>query len=248
MIKTLMKTVATVGSIVAVGAGLASAQFELISSKPALVSNPAQTLTSLHAEAIIPVLDELNIQYQGATLPNGRKVVLAQSPTGIKFQLTPTACDEKGDRCRGVSSMALFQTNAPARVVSSFNARYAFVSAGQDDSGVAYISRYDIADYGMARGNFAVSVVNFLQMAALLDRQLYEATNTVRLDASDKDLAAEGLNMKSILADSSMANKAGLSTTSHRVSFEMVPETIDTFIRADDLAPGRLINHVNGER
>ena len=110
------------------------------------------------------------------------------------------------------------------------------------------MSRYDIADYGMARGNLAVSVVNFLQMASMLDRQLYEATNTVRLDSNNTDLAAEGLNMKSILADSPLAQEVGLSESSHRVSFEMVSDTVDTFIRADDLAPGRLINHVNGQR
>lgn len=248
MIKTLLRTLAVTGAAVCAVSGIANAQSNSLKADDAIVSNPGMLLESLHAEAIVPVLDELGIQYQGASLENGQKVILAQAPNGVKFNLTPVACDKAGKRCRGLNMVALFQTSAPDRVVAAFNYRYAFISAGVDDSGIAYISRYDIADYGMPRGNLAVSLANYLHMAKLFDRHLYEATNTVRLDASDTDLAANGLNMNAILADTGLAQTVGLDMASHEVSFESIPGIVDTFISADKLSPGRLINQVNGQR
>lgn len=249
MIKTVLKVAAisAFAGVVAMGAALAQSN-ALTAAPPPPVKNPSQMLTSLHAEAVIPILAELGIQYQGATLPDGQKVILAQAENGIKFQLTPMACDEGHTRCRGLNMVAIFQTEASSRTVSAFNYRYAFVSAGLDDSGAAYITRYDIADYGMPRGNLAVSIINYLHMAAIFDRHLYEATSTVRAEATDSDLAANSLNMKSILADSRLAKSLGVSAASHQVSFETISEVVDTFVKADGLTPGRLINQVQGHR
>jgi hypothetical protein len=233
-----MKKLLGLAAALAVSAGAAAAQ-------PAPVKNPDEPLKSLHAEALIPVLGELGLSYQGATLPDGTKVVLAEAPNGLKFQMTPTACDEAG-RCKGVNMLALFQTRAQERVVSAFNYRYAFVSTGLDDSGVAYISRYDIADYGMPRGNLAVSIQTYLYMASLFDRHLYEATNTVSLEPDATDLAAHALNMQAVLADAKLSDSLGLEASSHEVSFEKVTAAVDTFIKADSLAPGRIINDVHG--
>ncbi|MEM6650223.1 MAG: YbjN domain-containing protein [Pseudomonadota bacterium] len=248
MIKSLFKFAAPFFLASTAALGLAVAQSNSLSAPKAPVKNPSQPLNSLHAEAIIPLLSELGIQYQGATMPNGQKAVLAQAENGIKFQLTPMACDEGNKRCRGLNMVAIFQTSASSRTVSAFNYRYAFVSAGLDDSGAAYITRYDIADYGMPRGNLAVSILNYLHMAAVFDQHLYEATSTVRVNATDSDLAATGLNMRSILADTSLATSLGLSSGSHTVSFEEVSGVVDAFVKADNLAPGRLINQVKGQR
>lgn len=251
-----MKTILKGAGLLMAGAlamGVAAAQSNTFNMSTgaggdAPVSRPTELLPSLHAEAILPVLDELGLKYQGAKLPDGKKIILAAAPNGLKFQLTPTACDASGQQCRGLHMLAMFQTKAQSRTVSAFNYRYAFVSTGMDDSGVAYISRYDIADYGMPRGNLAVSIANYLHMASVFDRHLYESTNTVRKDASDTDLAANGLNMQGILADASLARQVGLSPASHEVSFEALSSMVDTFVKADGLAPGRIINDVTGER
>ncbi len=248
MIKRLFAGAATLLLSGALGVTGALAQSNSLGGQKTPVSNPSQLLSSLHAEAIIPVLAEMGLQYQGATLPNGQKVILAKAPNGIKFQLTPMACDKSAKRCRGLNMVAMFQTNAPTRTVSSFNYRYAFISAGLDDTGVAYITRYDIADYGMPKGNLAVSLSNYLHMASVFDRHLYEATNTVNKEASGQDFAANGLNMRGILADTSLAQQVGLSEASHQVSFESITDVVDTFVKADGLAPGRIINQVKGQR
>ena len=240
-----LRNVVAAGALALTAIGSASAQSNDLGPKSP-VKNPGAPLTSLHAEAVIPVLKEMGLAYQGATLPNGQKVILATAPNGLKFQITPTACDEAGSRCKGLNMLALFSTRAQERVVSAFNYRYAFVSTGLDDSGVAYISRYDIADYGMPRGNLAVSIQTYLSLASLFDRHLFEATNTVSLDASDGDLAAHGLNMQQVLADSALSDTLGLSFASHEVSFERLTDAVDTFLRADAVAPGRIVNEVRG--
>ncbi len=244
MMNRFVKWVAVSALSAASIAGVAAAQSNALKSSSAPVSNPGALLSSLHAEAVLPLLNELGIRTEGAKLPNGQKVILAQAPNGLKFQLTPTACDAQNQRCRGIHMLAIFQTNAPARAVSAFNYQYAFISAGKDDSGVAYISRYDIADYGMPRGNLAVSLANYLHMADAFDRHLYEATNTVRQDVDDSDLAANGLNLRTILSDAPLAQEVGIDVASHEVSFEAVTDLVDTYIKADALNPGRLINSV----
>ena len=243
--KRFAKTAAVAAGLLSM-VGSALAQSNSLTADKAPVSNPGHTLSSLHAEAIIPVLAELGLDYQGATLPNGQKVVLAEAPNGLKFQITPTACEEGAQRCKGVNMLALFQTRAQERVISAFNYRYAFVSTGLDDSGVAYISRYDIADYGMPKGNLAVSIQTYLYMASLFDRHLYEATNTVSLEADPAALSAHALNMQTVLADATLADSLGLSTASHEVSFEEITDAVSTFVRADAMAPGRIINKVEG--
>ena len=249
--KSILGSIAAGAAVTLLGASALAQSNSLATgtaSKAAPVSNPSQTLTSLHAEAIIPVLVELGIEHQGATLPNGQKVILATADNGLRFQVTPTACDETASLCKGVNFLALFNTRAQERVISSFNYRYAFVSTGLDQQQNAYISRYDIADYGMPKGNLAVSVKTFLYMASLFDRHLFEATNTVSLDASHGDMAEHGLNMQQVLADRSLADATGLSLASHRVSLETLPDVVDTFVRADALAPGRIVNEVKGRK
>ena len=247
--RTILTSIAAAAVALTVGAAGAAAQSNsLASGTQAPVKNPSQTMTSLHAEAIIPVLAELGVEHRGATLPNGQKVILATAPNGLKFQITPTACDETASRCKGVNFLALFNSRAQERVVSAFNYRYAFVSTGIDQSSNAYISRYDIADYGMPRGNLAVSVKTFLYMASLFDRHLFEATNTVSLDATDQDMAEHGLNMQQVMADSRLAERSGLSLASHQVSLEILPDVVNTFVRADALAPGRIVNEVTGRK
>jgi hypothetical protein len=246
MIKNILKgaCIAAAGSL---AMGIAAAQSNSLAVEKAPISNPTEILESFDAVSILPILDEMGLKYQGAKLPDGQKIILAAAPNGLKFQLTPTACNDKGTKCRGLHMLALFKSNAPSRTVAAFNYRYAFVSTGLDDSGVAYVSRYDIADYGTPRGNLAISIANYLHMASTFDRHLYEATNTVQAP-TDSDLSANGLNMRGILANASLAQQVGLNPSSHEVSFEALTDVVDTFVKADGLAPGRIVNQVTGER
>ena len=84
------------------------------------------------------------------------------------------------------------------KTVRAFNHRYAFARAGIDPSGAAYISRYEISDYGMARGNLATSIQVFVVQAVALGTELETARRTVSLEGYADDLAAKELNRQGL--------------------------------------------------
>lgn len=214
------------------------------------IRNPSAPLTSLHAEELIPILVQLGLQYEGATLPGGEKVLLATAPSGQRFQVAPTACDAEG-RCRGVHLSSLFYTSAERRTVSAFNDRYAFVSAGISRDGMAYLSRYELADFGLPRGNLGVSIEVFLETAELFAEHLADSPKGLKQPPQATDLAANGLNTQTRLKalggsflSNSITSMGPVVPHSHAISFEQTNDIVETFARAEALYPGRIVNRI----
>lgn len=205
-----------------------------ITASPALAQTPSSDegtlLRNFDIETLIPVVQEMGMSWEGRTAPDGR-VLLVTAPTGLKFILSPTSCRTGRETgCAGLNMVALFKGQADQRTVNSFNYRYAFTSAGIDPSGSAYISRYEIADYGTPKGNLMVSMNVFLNQAAYLNDSLRTATKTVSLDASPDDFAARALNM------------ADADSSSHEASIESTRELVKVLVKAEEQAPGKIAN------
>ncbi|MEM0928335.1 MAG: YbjN domain-containing protein [Pseudomonadota bacterium] len=210
------------------------------------IRNPSAPLTSLHAEALIPVIQQMGLQLDGVTLPAGERVLLVTAKDGTQFQITPMACDDRG-RCRGMHLVTLFQTDADHRTVAAFNYRYAYVSAGLSGDDVAYLSRYEVADFGMPRGNVAVTIGLFLETAALFGEQLAASTGELQKPPSADDLSANGLNMQSLWATAPQFADAPPVAPRHPhvISFEETARVVETFVRAEAIYPGRIMNPVD---
>ena len=214
------------------------------------IRNPSAPLTSLHAEELIPILVQMGYQYEGATLPGGEKVLLATTEQGQRFQVAPTACDAEG-RCRGIHLSSLFATSAERRTVSAFNDRYAFVSAGVSRDGMAYLSRYELADFGLPRGNLAVSIEVFLETAALFEEHLMASPEGLKQAPQANDLAANSLNTQGLLkalgqglVTQTASSALPVVPHSHAISFEQTNDIVETFARAEALYPGRIVNRI----
>ncbi|MEO0699346.1 MAG: YbjN domain-containing protein [Pseudomonadota bacterium] len=209
------------------------------------IRNPSAPLTSLDAEALIPLIQQMGLAYDGVTFPSGERVLLVTAPNGTRFQITPMACDDRG-RCRGMHIVTLFQTEVDERTVAAFNYRYAFVSAGLSGDNVAYLSRYEVADFGMPRGNVAVTIRLFLETAALFSEQLGAATGDLQKPPAANDLSANGLNMQSLWATATLFEEqpAPAPRHPHVISFEETARMIDTFVRAEAIYPGRIMNPI----
>jgi hypothetical protein len=233
MIRSFVVLLAAWGSFAAAGTALGTS---------AKIRNPSAPLTSLHAEALVPIIAEMGLSYEGVTLPRGEKVLLVTARNGAKFQITPTACDGDG-RCRGLHISSMFRTGADRRTVSAFNDRYAFVSAGMTEDKVAYLTRYEIADFGMPRGNLAVSVEVFIETAGLFAEHLETARRGLKAPPQASDLSANALNMRA-LAHSVRADTQGatIAPHGHARSFEETHGIVETFLRAEHLYPGRIVN------
>ncbi len=209
------------------------------------ISKPDELLYDYDVETIIPVLQELGLPWEGRTAPGGAKVVLSEAENGIKFVLAPAACVRAvDDGCYGVNMIAIFTGDADQRTVQAFNYKYPYTSAGIDNSGSAFISRYDIADFGTPRGNFARSLDVFLTQAAYFRDTLETATVTVNRAAYTGDLAANSLNLQTIISDEELAQRIGIDTNGHEVSLEQTADFISVLFEASEQVPEKIINDV----
>lgn len=195
------------------------------------IQNAGQLLRNYDVETLVPILQELGMKWEGRTGPTG-KILLVTSPDGLKFVMVPTACQAGANQgCVGLNMIALFSGNADYRTVNSFNYRYAFSSAGIDDSGTAYIGRYEIADYGVPKGNLIVSMAVFLSQAGYFGDTLNTASRTVSTTPSPDDLAANALNMPDLA-----------TMTTHQAGFEQTREMVKVLVQAEQQSPGKIAN------
>lgn len=193
------------------------------------MTDARKIINDFDVETLMPILGEMGISYEGRTSPNGEKLLLATAPNGLKFILSPTACQAgANDGCVGLSMAALFG-EADQRTVNAFNYRYVFSSAGVDPSGKAYLSRYEICDYGTAKGTLIVSMNVFLSQAKYFYDTLRTSTNTVSLEASPQDFAANALN------------GAAIGQT-HEASLERNADLIRVLVAAEEKNPGKIAN------
>ncbi|MEM1379998.1 MAG: YbjN domain-containing protein [Pseudomonadota bacterium] len=244
--KSLVLAAAALAGVAAAGMAPASAQAEALRTSTK-IRNPSAPLTSLHAEALIPIVSQLGHKYEGVMLPGGEKALLVETDAGARFQITPMACDPSG-RCRGMHMVSMFQTEVDRRTVMAFNDRYAFVSAGMSSDELAYLARYEIADYGLPRGNIAVSINVFLETANLFAEHLARATGDLKQAPQASDLAANGLNtqglMKSVSLHSGGDVPESVAAHPHAMSFEVTNGIVETYVRAEQVYPGRIVNHI----
>ena len=238
-------------ALAAAGFGMATAPAAVAQGNPLtaspdtqdIISDPGKLLYDYDVESIIPVLQEVGFRWEGRTAPDGGKIIKATAPNGLIFFLRPTSCRTgANDGCAGINMVAAFQGKVDQRTVNSFNYRYAFSSAGIDDSGAAYISRYEIADYGIPKGNFALSMLVFLNQAAYFSDTLATATTTVSTESFAGDLSANSLNMEAVLADRNMAENATTAATSHQINMEETANFVSVLMKADKLSPGKIVN------
>jgi len=163
------------------------------------VANPTSTIGNFDPESVGPVLSELGVAWQAQKNDKGQSYIIANAGGVLNFILAPAACRVNGtSNCTGLNMLSVFDGNPNPQTVRAFNHRYAFARAGIDPSGAAYISRYEISDYGMARGNLATSIQVFVIQAVALGKELDTARRTVSLEGYADDLAAKELNRQGL--------------------------------------------------
>lgn len=226
----------------AAGVSSASAQNSLGSGESSSgLSNPETVVRKFSVQTVGPVLNELGMPWQVGQLSNGAQYMHAAAGE-MQFVMFFTACN--GSECAGMQSLMIFgETSANPQTVQAFNARYPFATAGIDQEGSAYISRYDIADYGIPRGNIASSLVNFLLLSEMFAGELANSHQTVSLDGYAGDLSSTHLNRQELGhvtgAEAGYSNQSG----QHADGFEQGAELVRLFLE-DETAPRNKISNV----
>lgn len=240
MMKKMMR--ASLGAIaLAVSAGAASAQTD------ELISNPRGMVTNFDVVNLGPVLTELGVVWQERQLADGRPFIAASIGAALSFNIVPAAClgSDGKSNCVGANLITLFTGGAPnPQSVSAFNQKYVFTSAGMySDGSSAFLSRYDIADYGIPRGNIASSIYNYFTLAQRFRDEI--ATKTVSADGYADDMSAAALTIESGKAmgfDVAVATDGTMAAV-HRASLESTPELVRKLLASDN-APRNKISNV----
>ncbi len=89
--------------------------------------------------------------------------------SGLKYVISPTACVQ--GTCYGFQLIAEFDGSVTAEQMNEFNLDRSFTKSYVDE-GNAYLTRYEVCDYGIPKGNFAADMTNFEAVAATFETYL----------------------------------------------------------------------------
>ncbi|MEL7487826.1 MAG: YbjN domain-containing protein [Pseudomonadota bacterium] len=241
---TIMKRTLSVIAVAAASFGVAVAQANPAPGGGTSLANPTGVVQNFDPSTLGPLLSELGISWNAQQGSDGRTFIAANIGGQLNVNFIPSACLENGARnCVGLNTLAYFEGGAPnPQSVSAFNQKYWFVSAGVVSGGKgAYISRYEIADYGIPRGNVESSLRNFVVLASKFRDEIRSGAKTVSLDGYADDLSASLLNNKSVQA---IGGAVETSTDNiHLGGFEEAPEVVKVFL-SDPNAPKNKIDNI----
>ena len=213
-------------------------------AQSATVSNPGLPIANYDVKSIGPVLNELGVAWEAQKGDDGQTYIAANVADSVNFLLAPTACRAQGADCVGLNMVAIFEGRANPQTVQAFNFRYAFASAGLDPSGAAYLSRYEIADYGVPRGNLATSIQVFANQVNMFRSELATARQTVSLEGYADDLSASMLNRVGVTEMTGVEAHAATAVENHQVGFERAATQLKKLI-SDTAAPRNKIDNIN---
>lgn len=194
------------------------------------IANPRGMVANFDAVNLGQVLTDLGIVWQERQTADGKPYIAASVGNQFSFNIIPAAClGAANNGCVGVNFLALFNGATPnAQSVSAFNQKYFFTSAGAlPGGGGAYISRYEIADYGIPRGNVASSLATFVYLASQFRNEISSGSQTVSADGFAEDMSARYLNRVSAEAAGVDAaeTEEGLGAV-HLEGFEEAPAIV----------------------
>lgn len=242
--KDIMKTLITIiaGFVVVNGAAIAQQE--------SAISNPNGMVRSFDIATLTPILTELGLEVETYQTPNGKTIIAATyTPTNFALNFIPTACQNNNvSNCLGLSTLAMYTVeNVNAQTLMAFNEHYHFASTGKfsDGSGV-FILRYEIADFGIPRGNIAASIGNFLVLAGKFEKELSDSSPTANQIGYADDMSAKLLNGRGLEAVTGKPQEVSSRLEAHQTSFEEIPELVKLMM-TDDNAVRNKISNINPE-
>jgi hypothetical protein len=225
-----------------------AAVFGAAQAQQDVVSNPRGMVSNFDIANVGPILTEMGAVWQQATAANGQPYLRVSAGGDLVLNVIPTACQGQNfTNCVGMNTVALFTGGGlNYQTIAAFNQKYWFSTAGvAPDGDGAYISRYDISDYGIPRGNVAASVLNLVVLADIFRQELSSAGKTVSLEGYADDMAARLLNGRGLQA---LAGAGALQeVTKHQIAMEESAEIV-TILFKDQSAPTNKIVNINAGR
>lgn len=210
------------------------------------ISNPRGIVANFDAANLGPVLSELGLVWQQRATQDGKAYIAASVGGELMITLTPTACTGPNNtNCIGLHTTSLATGQGlNYQTVLAFGQKYAFTSVMiSADASRAAISRYDIADFGIPRGNIASSLMNFVFLAMQFRQELSSGANTVSLKGYADDMSAGLLNSRAL---TQVTGSEGTSFSAHQKAMQESSELI-TVLFSEGEAPRNKITNVGAK-
>ncbi|MEO1045692.1 MAG: hypothetical protein AAFX04_09660 [Pseudomonadota bacterium] len=141
-----------------------------------------EILPELNASNVVPVLKVVTGNHVTSLDSDLNHFITATATNGLRFDVRFHGCeDPKAEnidkmQCRALSLVALWEPRGDAAVMNPVIADFLYknplANAGMLPDGSIYMTRYIIADYGIAQGNLLSEMANFVRTAT-------DFTNTV---------------------------------------------------------------------
>ena len=207
MNKKIAAITAAVASVFCATAFLTSAYAQT----GAPVANPSGILRSLSFDDISPILTELGYTTEQVN-QNGQTALVVRSADGRTMLFKETVCRQPGT-CAGLWMIAIINDTASTDMVNNFNSQARTTRASVQE-GVVFLDRYLIADYGTARGSFAVNATVFKNVIDLwfqFTSQSRGTANTISFNATQDGYRPEidaetRAFLDAVIADGSFGN------------------------------------------
>ncbi|MEM6415851.1 MAG: hypothetical protein AAF720_14470 [Pseudomonadota bacterium] len=214
------------------------------------ISNPGAIVADFDYESIKPVLSDLNITATQAVDENGRRYIEASAGSSFVFNIMPSACldHQRHKQCAGAHFISVFKgKRINLQSVAAFNQQFAFSTAGVLPGGRdAYLGRYEIADYGIPRGNLASSIAGFIYLSERFRSEILTSDVTAARSGFADDLAATRLNQQTSAKMGIVKSMMSLNDL-HHVEFERSVEFVKFLLGQDEAAVNKITNTYRGQ-
>jgi hypothetical protein len=228
-----------------VNAAVAAASLATVASAQT-IANPSGVVRNFDIANIGPVLTELGVVWEQRAGPDNQPFIVA-TIDGYYINLLPTSCRaENFTQCAGLHTWAINEiATVSQQSINAFNLAVPFASAGPIDKGF-YVSRYDIADYGIARGNVHVSLANFYSIAIKSVSLISGGGQTISTIGYADDMAAGDLNEASgkLLGVDVAVAPADSAAALHLKEIKSTAELVKAFAANGTAAVNKIENKV----
>lgn len=222
---------------------LASCATAPVEPGPTPAPTPTTMIEYFDTDNVGSVLSDMGAVWQARAAANGQPYIEASLGGELNFVIVPTACkDNNYAHCVGLNTVSVLTgAGFNPQTVAAFNQRYPFSSAGLWVNGQdAYISRYEISDYGIPRGNIEVSISSLAILAARFRQDLSTSKLTVSLDGYAEDLSSRYLNEKTLEAFG--GESASAVTAQHAAAIEESLEFVRALVKDADAPRNKVLN------
>jgi len=143
--------------------------------------DPAKIIPYFDAETIDATLKTVTGNHLATVAPSGDNIITAYAPNGLEFTVHFLQCDAKVPiQCKALQLLTSWSLDGEKldlqNIVPAFQRSHLFVNSGILEDGRPYIARIIIADQGLAQGNLATEIRNFISDATDFNGQLIEAS------------------------------------------------------------------------